>query len=144
MTENAIVIAADHAGRPLKTALVNALTAKGYHVLDLGAEGDEAVDYPDYASALARRIEAGAAERGVLICGSGIGMSIAANRHRAVRAALCRDVESARLARLHNDANVLVLGGRTISAADAEACLDAFLTTPFEGGRHARRVAKLA
>jgi ribose 5-phosphate isomerase B len=144
MTDHLIVLAADHAGRPLKTALASVLAARGYRVLDLGADGEEAVDYPDFAGALARQIERGAAECGVLICGSGIGMSIAANRHRQLRAALCRDAESARLARLHNDANVLVLGGRTTAVEDATACLDAFLTTPFEGGRHARRVAKLS
>ncbi|MGD9537930.1 MAG: ribose 5-phosphate isomerase B [Alphaproteobacteria bacterium] len=139
-----IAIAADHAGLPLKAALVPALERKGLRVLDLGTMSDASVDYPDYADALACRIEAGEVERGVLICGSGIGMSIAANRHRAVRAAVCRDAESARLARQHNDANVLCLGARLIAADDAKACLEAFLDTPFEGGRHARRVAKLA
>jgi ribose 5-phosphate isomerase B len=89
-------------------------------------------------------LETGEVERGVLICGSGIGMSIAANRHRIVRAALCRDADNARLARQHNDANVLVLGGRVTTTEDAKACLAAFLETGFEGGRHARRVAKLA
>ena len=144
MLTKSIVIAADHAGLTLKTELAHELGRRGFRVIDLGTDGEASVDYPDYAEALARRIEAGDAERGVLICGSGIGMSIAANRHREVRAALCRDVESARLARRHNDANVLVLGGRVTPLDEATACLDAFLETPFEGGRHARRVAKLA
>ncbi len=144
MTPSAIAIAADHAGRPLKAELAHELARQGFRVIDLGTEGDASVDYPDFAEALARRLEAGEVARGVLICGSGIGMSIAANRHREVRAALCRDVESARLARQHNDANVLVLGGRATPIDEAKACLAAFLETPFEGGRHARRVAKLA
>jgi len=144
MPAKTIAIAADHAGRPLKAELVRALEGHGYRVIDLGTSGDDSVDYPDFAEALAQALEQNKAGQGVLVCGSGIGMSIAANRHRAIRAALCRDVESARLARQHNDANVLVLGGRVTPTAEACACLDAFLTTPFEGGRHARRVAKLA
>ena len=144
MPAKTICIAADHAGRPLKAELVRTLEGEGYRVIDLGTSGDDSVDYPDFAEALALALEQHKAGQGVLICGSGIGMSIAANRHRAIRAALCRDVESARLARQHNDANVLVLGGRVTPIAEARACLDAFLTTPFEGGRHARRVAKLA
>lgn len=144
MLTKSIAIASDHAGLPLKSELVHELGRRGYRVIDLGTDRETSVDYPDYAEALAGRIEAGEVGRGVLICGSGIGMSIAANRHRAVRAALCRDVESARLARQHNDANVLVLAGRVTPLDEAKACLDAFLETPFEGGRHARRVAKLA
>lgn len=144
MSRKSIAIAADHAGLTLKTELVRELERRRYRVIDLGTDRETSVDYPDFAEALARRIEAGEVERGVLICGSGIGMSIAANRHRVVRAALCRDVESARLARQHNDANVLVLGGRVTPLDDAKACLETFLETPFEGGRHARRVAKLA
>ena len=139
-----IAIAADHAGLPLKAALAEMLERRGLRVLDLGTKDEASVDYPDFAESLARRLESGEAQRGVLICGSGIGMSIAANRHRAVRAALCRDVESARLARQHNDANVLCLGARLTPVEDAKACLEAFLETPFEGGRHARRVAKMA
>ncbi len=102
------------------------------------------VDYPDIAGALALAIDAGQAQRGVLLCGSGIGMSIAANRHRTVRAALCHDGLTARLARQHNDANVLVLGGRLMGAELAKDCLKIFLSTDFEGGRHARRIAKLS
>ncbi|MSO74087.1 MAG: ribose 5-phosphate isomerase B [Alphaproteobacteria bacterium] len=144
MSTTAIAIAADHAGQPLKAELAHELARQGFDVVDLGTEGEASVDYPDFADALARRIEAGEVARGVLICGSGIGMSIAANRHREIRAALCRDVEGARLSRQHNDANVLVLGGRVTPLDQAKACLATFLETPFEGGRHARRVAKLA
>jgi ribose 5-phosphate isomerase B len=144
MSPKRIAIASDHAGLALKGALKAALKARGMEPLDLGPESAEPVDYPDYAAALAMRLERGEVERGVLICGSGIGMSIAINRHRVARAALCHDVESATLARQHNNANVLVLAGRKTPVALAEACLDAFLDTAFEGGRHARRVAKLA
>jgi ribose 5-phosphate isomerase B len=138
-----IAIASDHAGVGLKAALKEALVAGGYEALDLGTEGSASVDYPDFADALAARLAAGEVARGVLICGTGIGISIAANRHRAVRAALCHDVTSARLARQHNDANVLVLGARMVGAEVARDCLATFLETAFEGGRHQRRVAKL-
>ena len=139
-----IAIAADHGGYDLKSALIPELRALGWMVLDLGTGGPQSVDYPDFAAALAQAIEGGRAARGVLICGTGIGMSIAINRHRAVRAALCHDATTARLARQHNDANVLVLGGRVLGAETARDCLRIFLSTEFEGGRHARRVAKLS
>jgi ribose 5-phosphate isomerase B len=138
-----IAIAADHAGFELKTALIQKLEEWGHIVLDLGTNGSESVDYPDFAAALATALAEGRAERGVLICGSGIGISIAANRHRHVRAALCHDERSARLARQHNDANVLALGARFTDPGAAALILEAFLGTPFEGGRHAGRVAKL-
>lgn len=143
MPTETIALAADHGGFELKRALKQALSDKGYDVVDCGTEGAEPVDYPDYAEKLVSAISAGRAPRGVLLCGSGIGMSIAANRHPGIRAALVHDVETARLAREHNDANVLVLGGRLISEDLAKRCLETFLTTPFAGGRHARRVAKL-
>lgn len=139
-----VVIAADHGGFALKSELVPELLALAYEVVDLGTESLEAVDYPDFAEALARIIEEGRAARGVLICGTGIGMSIAANRHRQIRAALCHDGLTARLARQHNDANVLVLGGRLLGPELAKDCVRAFFATPFDGGRHARRVAKLS
>lgn len=139
-----IVLASDHAGFQMKSRLAAILQAEGYAVQDLGAHSEDRVDYPDYGAALAKAIAAGEAERGVALCGSGIGISIALNRHPAVRAALCHDVTSARLARLHNDANVLVLGARLIGSDVAEECLRVFLSTPFEGGRHAGRVEKLA
>lgn len=138
-----VAIAADHGGFDLKEGLVPVLEAAGVTVLDLGTTSRESVDYPEFADALAAALAAGRAQRGVLICGTGIGISIAANRHPGIRAALCHDGLTARLARQHNDANVLVLGGRVIGIETAKDCLTTFLDTPFEGGRHARRVAKL-
>ena len=139
-----IVIAADHAGFALKEILRGELVKLGYQVKDLGTEGGAPVDYPDVALRLARSIEAGEAERGVLICGTGIGIGIAANRHRSLRAAVCHDAVSARLSRQHNDANVLALGARLLGEEVAKDCLRVFLATPFEGGRHVARVAKLS
>ena len=144
MPDQRFAIASDHAGVDLKALLRAELEATGREVVDLGPEGDGPVDYPDYAQALARAIESGDADRGVLICGSGIGMSIAVNRSRAVRGALCHDADEARLARAHNDANVLALGARRVSKDTARRCLQAFLDTEFEGGRHQARVAKLS
>lgn len=142
MTEK-IAIASDHAGFGLKTTIVGALHARGLEVLDLGPDNVSPVDYPDMADRLAAALGDQRAERGILVCGSGIGISIAANRHRHLRAALCHDATTARLAREHNDANVLVLGARTTGIETARDCLAAFLDTAFAGGRHARRVAKL-
>lgn len=139
-----VAVAADHGGYEMKCALVPVLRDLGHEVLDLGTHGDESVDYPDYADAVATAIREGRAQRGLLICGSGIGVSIAANRHREVRAAVCRDGLTARLARAHNDANVLCLGARLIGLEQAKECLRIFLTTQFEGGRHARRIAKMS
>jgi ribose 5-phosphate isomerase B len=138
-----VAIAADHGGFDLKSALVPVLRELGATVLDLGTTSRESVDYPEFADALAAAIIDGRAGRGVLICGTGIGMSIAANRHPGIRAALCHDGLTARLARQHNDANVLALGGRVTGIETARDCLTNFLNTTFEGGRHARRVAKL-
>lgn len=139
-----IAIAADHAGYDLKVLLVPELKSLGFEVLDLGTHGSDSVDYPDFADALARAIETGQAKRGVLLCGTGIGIAIAANRHRSVRAGVCHDATTARLTRQHNDANVLVLGSRIVGAEVAKDCLRAFLSTEFEGGRHQRRVAKMS
>ncbi len=144
MSFGTVAIAADHAGFEMKDALGADLSVMGYSVLDLGTGGPDSVDYPDFAKLLVKALEDGAADVGVLVCGSGIGMSIAANRHKSIRAALCFDAEAARLARQHNDANVLVLGARRIDEAAAKECLEAFFNTKFEAGRHARRVAKLA
>jgi ribose 5-phosphate isomerase B len=144
MAPEIIGIAADHAGFELKSTLKQELESRGYQVLDLGTEGPQSVDYPDFADALAEAIAAGRVRRGVLVCGTGIGMAIAANRHRAVRAAVCTDASSARLTRAHNDANVLALGSRVIGIEVAKDCLAAFLDTAFEGGRHSRRIAKLS
>ncbi len=144
MPDERIAIASDHAGVQLKAVLRADLEAVGREVIDLGTSDDGPVDYPDYAQELASAIETGRAERGILICGSGIGMSIAVNRCRAVRGALCHDEETARLARAHNDANVIALGARLMSEDTARKCLRTFLDTTFQGGRHSRRVAKLS
>jgi ribose 5-phosphate isomerase B len=142
MTET-IAIAADHGGFEMKSLLVKDLEAAGYKVLDLGTNSADSVDYPDFAHALAVALKEGRAARGVLLCGSGIGISIAANRHRHIRAALVHDETGARLCRQHNDANVVVFGARLIGIEVARAALKVFLTTSFEGGRHEKRVAKL-
>lgn len=128
----------------MKRLLVAELESRGYSVLDLGTDSDASVDYPDYAQELALAIIGGRATRGVLVCGSGIGMSIAANRFPDIRAALVHDNLTARLCRQHNDANVLCLGARIIGPDVARDCLAAFLETKFEGDRHARRVAKMS
>ncbi|MCB1884251.1 MAG: ribose 5-phosphate isomerase B [Geminicoccaceae bacterium] len=143
MTDGTVALASDHAGYDLKEALRAAIEARGLEALDLGAHGHGRVDYPDFARAMADALADGRAARGVLVCGTGIGISIAANRFRHVRSALCHDVTTARLARGHNDANVLALGARTTGVGVALDCLDAFLDTPFAGGRHAARVEKL-
>jgi ribose 5-phosphate isomerase B len=138
-----VAIACDHAGVALKRALAAALEAAGHGVLDLGTDEAASVDYPDFADALAAAVADGRAERGVLVCGTGIGIAIAANRHPHIRCGVVHDATSARLTRAHNDANVIALGARLVGEAVAIDALHAFLDTPFEGGRHARRVAKL-
>ncbi len=143
MVSKVVAIASDHAGFALKSVLAEDLGAMGHAVVDLGPSVAESVDYPDYGHALARRIAEGDAEVGLAVCGSGIGICMTLNRHRGVRAALCHDGLSARLARLHNDANVLALGERLIGVEAARDALRAFLETSFEGGRHARRVEKI-
>jgi len=139
-----VAIASDHAGVGLKAELTAELARLGYTPLDLGTDGPASVDYPDFGHALAKAVEDGRAGLGVAICGTGIGISIAANRHKGVRAALCHDGLTARLAREHNDANVLALGARVVGTETALDCLRQFLATPFGGGRHERRVAKLS
>ncbi|HVA12360.1 MAG TPA: ribose 5-phosphate isomerase B [Stellaceae bacterium] len=140
-----VAVAADHGGYDLKTALLPELKALGFAVLDLGTHSAESVDYPIYASAVAQALADGRAQRGLLICGTGIGMSIAANRHRHIRCALAHDATTARLARQHNDANVLALGGRILGLEVAKDCLEAFFATSFDsGGRHARRIALIS
>jgi ribose 5-phosphate isomerase B len=138
-----IVIASDHAGFELKARVIELLRGAGHEVRDLGPADSSPVDYPDFAHRVAGAIASGEAERGVLICGTGIGMSMTANRHPGVRAALCHDAFTAEMARRHNDANVLCLGARTIGAGVAEQVVRVFVDTPFEGGRHQRRVAKI-
>ena len=143
MAGERIGIASDHAGFALKEALKGALNEWGFEVVDLGTDNEDSVDYPDFGDKLARAIVDGAVPRGVVVCGTGVGISIAANRHPGVRAALCHDATGARLSRQHNDANVLALGQRMIGQAVAIDCLQVFLATEFEGGRHVRRVDKL-
>lgn len=144
MSNNPIGIACDHAALELKQLLVVELEKRGIAVRDFGTNSRESCDYPDFAHALGAAIAAGDVERGVLLCGTGVGMSIAANRHTAVRAVVCSEPLSARMSRLHNDANVLCLGARVVGPDTALDILDAFLGAKYEGGRHARRVAKLA
>ena len=139
-----IAIASDHAAVALKADLVAWLSELGHEVNDLGPAGIEAVDYPDYGYKLAEQIAAGSADFGVALCGSGIGISIAANRHPACRAALVGEPLSARLAREHNDANVIAMGARLVGVEMARACVETFLATPFTGGRHGARVEKLS
>jgi ribose 5-phosphate isomerase B len=139
-----IAIASDHAALELKAALAEWLRGLGHAVDDLGPEGAASVDYPDYGYKLAEAVASGAASRGIAICGSGIGISIAVNRHKAARCALVSEPLSARLAREHNDANVIAMGARLIGLEMAKACVEAFLATPFGGERHQRRVEKLS
>ena len=139
-----IAIASDHAALSLKSALADYMRAAGHDVDDLGPYDDSSVDYPDYGYKLAAAIANGAADRGVALCGSGIGISIAVNRNPAARAALVSEPVSARLAREHNDANVIAMGARLIGVDMAKACIDAFLATDFGGDRHQRRVNKLS
>ncbi len=143
MTAEKIIIAADHGGYSLKQALKTYLKGAGLDVTDAGTDSDRAVDYPDFGEKVAAAVSAGLFPRGILICGSGVGMSIVANRFPGVRAALCLDEETARLSRMHNDANVLVLAGRKTDPETAVKILRTWLTTPFEGGRHQRRLEKI-
>jgi len=139
-----IAIASDHAAVDLKAALAGWLAEQGHEVTDLGPDGVASVDYPDYGYKLARAVADGSADRGVALCGSGIGISIAVNRNPACRCALVSEPLSASLAREHNDANVIAMGARIIGIEMAKACISAFLATPFGGDRHARRVDKLS
>lgn len=139
-----LAIASDHAGISLKDELKLALQQRGLDPVDFGAFSGESVDYPDFASQVARGVKAGEYTFGVLVCGTGIGMSIVANKHRGVRAALCHNEFEARMARAHNDANVLCLGQRVTGPGLAQEILRAFLDTKFEGGRHQMRVQKIA
>ncbi len=143
MAKLTVAIGSDHAGMILRAALVPEIEALGFEVLDFGTRTTESVDYPDFGYQVARAVSSGAAWRGIAICGSGIGISMAANRYPKVRAALCTFGQMARLARQHNDANVLALGERLTGVEVAKDILKEFLTTEFEGGRHIRRVDKL-
>jgi len=139
-----IAIASDHAAVEMKAQIAAYLRELGHDVLDLGTNGTDSVDYPDFGYRLANAIAAGEASKGVALCGSGIGISISVNRNPACRCALVSDGLSARLAREHNDANVIAMGARLIGIETARDCLDQFLSTPFAGGRHQRRVDKLS
>lgn len=138
-----VALGSDHAGPALRATLRQALEAAGHPVLDLGTQGPESVDYPDFADAVAAAVLDGRARFGVLLCGTGIGISIAANRHPGIRAAVLHGPTEARLTRAHNDANIACFGARIIGVETALDALHAFLATPYEGGRHARRLAKL-
>lgn len=144
MSKEIIAIASDHGGYDLKMTLKDCLKGLGFETLDLGCHDRSSVDYPDYADAVAKAIEDKEATRAVLVCGSGIGISIAANRYPHIRAALVDNRLSAELSRQHNDANVIVFGGRVIGVDIAKDCLNGFLTTKFEGGRHQGRIDKMS
>ncbi len=145
MNKITVALAADHAGFALKEELRAELDRAGVEYIDLGTNSLDSVDYPDFGRAVADAVAEGRANSGVIICGTGIGISIAANRVAGVRAAVCHDATTARLAREHNDANVLALGARIVGGEVAKDCLHAFLSTPFDGGeRHQRRVEKLS
>jgi ribose 5-phosphate isomerase B len=139
-----IAIGADHAGFELKNQLGDVLRQGGHEVCDFGTNSSDSTDYPDYAVRVGKAVASGAAERGVLVCGSGAGMSIAANKVRGVRAALGVSLEEVRLTRAHNNLNILTLGARFTDPAKARELVQAFLETPFDGGRHERRVAKIS
>ena len=138
-----IAIGSDHAGYQLKEVVKSRLAALGIEVDDLGTTSEASVDYPDYAAAVARRVASGASDRGILVCGTGIGMAIAANKIHGIRAASAESLEAARLGRAHNDANVLTLGARITPADRALEIVRTFLDTPFDGGRHQRRVDEI-
>jgi ribose 5-phosphate isomerase B len=136
-------IGTDHAGFEVKPFVIEYLQKKGIEVEDLGCFSNESVDYPDYAHKVAEAVLANPGSKGILICGSGIGMSLAANKHKGIRAALCHDYYTAEMARRHNDANILCFGARIVGKGVIESILEAWLTHEFEGGRHERRVKKI-
>ena len=139
-----IALGADHAGFSLKQTLKQWLVTQGHTVVDAGTHSADSVDYPDFAASVGRAVSSGEAARGVLVCGTGIGMAIAANKIPGIRAGVCGDVATAKISRQHNDLNVLALGARATSEADAIAILRAWLETAFDGGRHQQRLAKVA
>jgi ribose 5-phosphate isomerase B len=139
-----IAVGADHAGFAMKQVLVQKLRDEGHEVADLGTTSTESTDYPDFAAAVGHAVAQGKAEKGLLVCSSGVGMSIAANKIKGIRAALGTNEEEVMFSRAHNDANILALGAKFTPEQQASKMLEVFLQTPFEGGRHARRVAKIA
>lgn len=138
-----VALAADHGGFGLKTQIKDYLLSKGYEVLDLGTDSETSVDYPDFGAKAAEAVLAKQADCAIIMCGTGIGISITANKFKGIRCALCFDSFTARLARMHNDANIMALGGRVITFERATEMVDIFLNTPFEGGRHERRINKI-
>ena len=138
-----VYLASDHAGFVLKQKISKFLISKGINILDLGTKNNSSVDYPDFAHMLAKKIKSKDSNIGILVCGSGIGMSMAANRHKNIRAALCHSVKSAKLSRMHNNANVITIGSRLTKKELALKCVKVFLKTPFDGGRHLRRINKI-
>ncbi len=138
-----IALASDHAGFLLKEYIKKYFIKNHIEILDLGTDSEKSVDYPDFGELIAKNILDGKADRGVAMCGTGIGISIAVNRYRGIRAALCDAPETAEIARRHNDANILVFGARLISKTTAVSCINTFFNTPFDGGRHALRTKKL-
>ncbi|MGM0461307.1 MAG: ribose 5-phosphate isomerase B [Fibrobacterota bacterium] len=143
MKSQKILIGADHGGFSLKEVLRDHLSSRGLAVTDVGTHSEESVDYPVFAREVARRVSSGEYEAGILLCGTGIGVSIAANRFRGVRASLCHNTEYARLTRSHNNSNILALGGRFLGEPQARAIVDVWLDTPYEGGRHEARLQQL-
>ena len=138
-----IFISSDHAGFKLKEAIKIFLNKKKYKFTDLGPKNDDKVDYPDYAHKVAKKVKINKNHVGILVCGSGMGMNIAANRHKNIRAAQCFNLKSTKLSRLHNDANIITLGARLLSKNIALKCVSIFLSTKFEGGRHLKRIKKI-
>lgn len=138
-----IFISSDHAGFQLKENIKSFLKKRKYSFIDLGPDNDNRVDYPDYAHSVAKKVKINKNYRGILVCGSGMGMNIAANRHKNIRAAQCYNVKSTKLSRLHNDANIITLGSRLLSKKNALNCVSVFLKTKFEGGRHSTRIKKI-
>ncbi len=138
-----IFISSDHAGFRLKEMIKSYLSKKKINFQDLGPDNDTKVDYPDYAHKVAKKVKTSKKNVGILICGSGMGMNIAANKHKNIRAAQCFNLKSTKLSRLHNDANIITLGSRLLSKKNALSCINVFLNTKFEGGRHLRRIKKI-
>ena len=143
MSKILIATGADHGGYKMKQELIKHLKKIKFEVIDFGTNDTKSVDYPDYAKQVVTAIQKGKADMGILVCGSGVGMSIAANRHKGIRAALCYDETTAMLSRQHNDANILVLGGRLTKLTTAKKCVNKFFSTKFEGDRHTRRIQKI-
>ena len=138
-----IAIGSDHAGFELKEIISQLLKEVGHEVIDMGTTSNSSVDYPDFAETVSKAVSEGIVDRGVLICGTGIGMSIVANKFKNVRAALCNDLFTAKMSRLHNDANVLTIGGRIVGKDLAKEIVNIWINTPFEGGRHLKRLEKI-